>query len=933
MSTLCPVCRTETSLQRDGTPYLVCPRCACWFQHPPPPKTYEADHELSESGESTGHMMSEHDRGVNRRLATALVRDTKLRPGARVLDVGSKYPFLSRCFAGLGMIAHGMEAIAAAERYGRELGVPMLLEDFEATPEARIKEAIGGPLALVTLVHVFEHLYDPIAALRKLRSLVDDDGHVFLRIPSHDVAGFERDLTPGHFAIHPFFHSLSSVLQALVEVRDLFAVASTYPLEGAGQRDVLLKPITRAPRIVAGMIAKNEERDLPRCLRSIADVVSSVVIVDTGSTDRTLEVARETLGSERVAARIYTGASEQDETGDWKLYDFSKARNVTVRAVDALDADLFLWMDADDELRTPDAIRRASYRLDRSVFEVPILSSRSERWYQHRMWRTRLGIHFRYPCHEYPTHGGYPCETLEDALVYHDAAPGSGESSNARNLRILTRAVENGDISTRTIFYLAQTHHHGGRHQEAARWYEKRIQLGVESWDEWIFAFLYKARCERAAGLSGDAEKTLLRGLAEAPGWAEFWMELAYIMSDHGKHQRAIGCALQAFGAPVPPTHLWRERNKYTDQPARLISWSYEHLGERERALEWARTARDQIDGPDESWDQRIARLSTSASAHTPLRSSRSIALVRPGAIGDVLMTLNLIPLLREANPGQRVVYYCHPSIGEGLQSVMRWAGVDEIRSSEESVVGHERVVNLIGYPLQEGYPEHPMRQHLLRYFAAEMGIKDEGELPALVLRRPTKPEGLPERYATLQVRTGWSAYKNWPFERWAEVVQACPNIRFVQIGAADEPRVEGADQSFMGTPIATAIALVANASLHVGLDSFANHLTHYRWRDREGLVHQTPGVILWGSTQPSASGYASNANVHLGLPCQPCFREDPKISRMPRGVCPNPGGQTYETPRHACMDGIVVRRVVDAVDQIWRGKRQLSLLEARAIS
>ena len=31
-----------------------------------------------------------------------------------------------------------------------------------------------------------------------------------------------------------------------------------------------------------------------------------------------------------------------------------------------------------------------------------------------------------------------------------------------------------------------------------------------------------------------------------------------------------------------------------------------------------------------------------------------------------------------------------------------------------------------------------------------------------------------------------------------------------------------------MGTPLSTAVALVANASLHLGVDSFANHLTHY---------------------------------------------------------------------------------------------------------
>ena len=39
------------------------------------------------------------------------------------------------------------------------------------------------------------------------------------------------------------------------------------------------------------MIVRNEEENLPACLGSAADLVDEVVVVDTGSTDRTREVA------------------------------------------------------------------------------------------------------------------------------------------------------------------------------------------------------------------------------------------------------------------------------------------------------------------------------------------------------------------------------------------------------------------------------------------------------------------------------------------------------------------------------------------------------------------------------------------------------------------------------------------------------------------
>ena len=39
------------------------------------------------------------------------------------------------------------------------------------------------------------------------------------------------------------------------------------------------------------MIVKNEEKVLKRCLESISDLMDEIVIVDTGSTDRTKEIA------------------------------------------------------------------------------------------------------------------------------------------------------------------------------------------------------------------------------------------------------------------------------------------------------------------------------------------------------------------------------------------------------------------------------------------------------------------------------------------------------------------------------------------------------------------------------------------------------------------------------------------------------------------
>lgn len=82
------------------------------------------------------------------------------------------------------------------------------------------------------------------------------------------------------------------------------------------------------------MIVKNEEKHLERCLTSVKDVVDEIVIVDTGSDDKTLEIA------DSFNANIYHFK--------WNN-DFSTARNF---ALSKCQSDWILYLDADEELNS-----------------------------------------------------------------------------------------------------------------------------------------------------------------------------------------------------------------------------------------------------------------------------------------------------------------------------------------------------------------------------------------------------------------------------------------------------------------------------------------------------------------------------------------------------------------------------------------------------
>jgi len=85
------------------------------------------------------------------------------------------------------------------------------------------------------------------------------------------------------------------------------------------------------------IITRNEEDDLPRCLASVLGLATQIVVVDSHSTDRTVEIAR-AAGAE-VIARDFSGMASQ------KAFALTHAREDWVLNLDADE-----WLD--DELRT-----------------------------------------------------------------------------------------------------------------------------------------------------------------------------------------------------------------------------------------------------------------------------------------------------------------------------------------------------------------------------------------------------------------------------------------------------------------------------------------------------------------------------------------------------------------------------------------------------
>src|SRR5207249_3515175 len=99
------------------------------------------------------------------------------------------------------------------------------------------------------------------------------------------------------------------------------------------------------------MIVKNEEQFLVDCLASMRDAVDEIIIVDTGSTDATVELA------EAAGAKVFHYPWQDD---------FAAARN---ESISHATGKWILWMDADERL-APGAAAVIRDAVKRNDFEV-----------------------------------------------------------------------------------------------------------------------------------------------------------------------------------------------------------------------------------------------------------------------------------------------------------------------------------------------------------------------------------------------------------------------------------------------------------------------------------------------------------------------------------------------------------------------------------
>lgn len=221
------------------------------------------------------------------------------------------------------------------------------------------------------------------------------------------------------------------------------------------------------PAISLCMIVRDEESCLGRCLRSVQGQVDEIVIVDTGSTDRTVAIA------ESFGARVYHHPWEND---------FSKHRNQSLAYA---TGDWILQLDADEELFAEDGPllrqlvteEKADYyhcqfqdiRRDGSVHGV---------FYLIRLFRNGMGMGFERKVHnQLQVKGEGAYSALRIRHYGYDLTPERMEAKHLRTTTLLKEMVAANPDDAYNLFQLAASYSMHREFDQAVLYGERALAI------------------------------------------------------------------------------------------------------------------------------------------------------------------------------------------------------------------------------------------------------------------------------------------------------------------------------------------------------------------------------------------------------------------------------------------------------------------------
>ncbi|MDR1921125.1 MAG: glycosyltransferase [Candidatus Adiutrix sp.] len=296
------------------------------------------------------------------------------------------------------------------------------------------------------------------------------------------------------------------------------------------------------------MIMKNEALNLPKSLAPVAGLFDEIVAVDTGSSDQSRETAR------ALGARVLDF--------EW-VHDFSAARNFGLQAA---TTDFIMWLDADNSI-SPAGLSELRSHL-RKKAEIVILATevvipQGDRLWQKRVFPNHPEARFEGRVHEQLVHPAHWATVPAEAEILHwgYADPAAARKKGERNLELLLNCGQTSAGEFYCLYQTGRTLFNLRRYEEARLWLTRAVAAETDNRPLMGHAFILLSQTQGRLGLHDEAEKTIRRLVALAPGYGPGHYQLGRLLYDAGKHAEA-GEYLETALILGPGDQIWGASQK-----------------------------------------------------------------------------------------------------------------------------------------------------------------------------------------------------------------------------------------------------------------------------------------------------------------------------------------------------------------------------------
>lgn len=318
------------------------------------------------------------------------------------------------------------------------------------------------------------------------------------------------------------------------------------------------------------LIVKNEEDCIENCLKCAKQFADEIVIVDTGSTDKTIDIAK------KYTDKIFLF--------EWQN-DFAKARNF---AFQKAHGEYLMWLDADDIISKSEInkIKQLKPHLscDTYMLKYVLLDAKKQpfcTYFRERIVKNCNKAKWHGFIHETITPFG-KIENL-DIKICHNK---NKTSDPKHNLKIYNFHLKNGAIlSGRELYYYAKELFYNGYYSKCIKELKKYLKTTKGFYPNVLDATLTLARCYAMQNRSETALKTLLTGLIYLSATSEYLCEIGQLFIEKSDYKNAKNFYLLAIDTPSKEALGVFEMPAFREfVPHYQLSVCYFKLGEMQQA-------------------------------------------------------------------------------------------------------------------------------------------------------------------------------------------------------------------------------------------------------------------------------------------------------------------------------------------------------------